>query len=124
MLKRIALPWTTIYASSETQEFLPAMPWMQASEFSSLRVTYEVRGRLGNLRVVPAFQVADVEDTPISVTSCGTQTSSNGMVYPTTWASPTLNNQLVRLGWYVDNTSGTDLSMAPIAGVLEIKTCS
>lgn len=101
MLKKIALPWTTIYTANDTgKDFLPATPWMQASEFQSFRVTYELRARLGNLRVEPAYQVADVEDTPGTVTAAGSSTTTDGMVYPNAWATPTLkqvDSQALRL---------------------------
>ncbi|MCB9761267.1 MAG: hypothetical protein H6739_15605 [Alphaproteobacteria bacterium] len=126
-IRKYPLPWTTVFTASTTAAFLPATAWMQASEVDKLRVTWELRGRTGNLEVTAGYQTADVENNPDSATAIGSYVSSDGMTYPssgfTSVSANTEGKQLVRFGWMCKNSTGTDDSLGRVAGVVEVVEC-
>ena len=63
---------------------------------------------MSELQVAPGYQTADQEDDPGSDTTLGSQTSSEGMKYPTAWtdvSSNTEGKQLFRPVWRVSNAA-------------------
>ena len=127
-MKRYPLPWTTVYSSSTTPDFLPATAWMEASRVESVRATFEMRAKTGDIEVSFAFQTANVPDTPSPAggTSVGNYQDSNAVLYPsgiTAIGSSTAGKQLVRFGWLCKNTSSSDLNLARVGGTMEVEEC-
>ena len=62
-MRRVAIPWTTVYCTSPTEVFIPATPFMSAMEIDKLRLSFELISRTAaTLQVRAATQEAEVAD--------------------------------------------------------------
>lgn len=126
-MQDISLGWFTIHCNSTTPVFIPVTGWMGVGSLSKGRGTPEMRNRYGNIQAKLAVQFADVENSPGAVVEITDAVASNTVLYPTTSGYVSLsgdaeNNQIGRLGYYVSNTSGTDLGIAQIAARAQLLT--
>ena len=127
-VRTVPLPWTTLTtAQSSSDEFHPSGGYMSAAAVASVRSVWELKQRTGNMSVTPGFELSNSEDDPSPiVVKVGTLQTSKAIQYPSDWqsmAANTAGKQLIRPGWVVRNTAGTDLSTARVGGKVEIQTC-
>lgn len=111
--KRI-LDWAVVYANSTTPIFHPATQWLDANDFTKVRVTQDNRAFIGNMEIAAAYQTANVENSPDSAVAIDSAASADGMVYPTAWvdlASAMQGKQLVRFGRIAKLSSGSTLAL-------------
>lgn len=126
-MQDISLDWFTLHCNSTTPVFIPITGWMGVAALSKGRGTVEMRNRYGNIQAKLAMQFADVENAPGSVVELTDAIASNTVLYPTSTGYVSLSataedSQLGRLGYYVSNTSGVDLSLAQIAARVQLIT--
>ena len=63
------LDWTTVYTDSQSDVFLPSGSFRPAVGVVEFRAMAEVRGRVGNMLVIPAFQACVDPRNPDAATS-------------------------------------------------------
>lgn len=125
-LRTLALPWTTITVNTTSDTFFPSSGWMPAAGFDNLRATWESLGKVGNIEVAPAYQVANTTDdsSPESYAVL-TPTGSTGVHFPTgAWHNSKGNTedmQLVRIGWIARVSSAGEGSIRT-GGSLDVKS--
>lgn len=113
-IRKLILDWAVVYANSTTSIFLPGTRWLDANDFTKIRVTQDNRGLIGNMEIGAAYQTANVENSPDSATLIDSTASTDGMVYPSAWvdlASAMQGKQLVRFGRLGKLSSGSTLSL-------------
>lgn len=126
-VRTIELPWTTLVTAttSAPDDFFPLTGWMSAAEVQEVRVTFELRGETSDFRVIPAYQRAQVFDTPGDSYDIGTTTTTaDGYEYPSQFedVSSNLNGyDLVRFGFHALSGNGT--SSGRVGGSVEVQTC-
>jgi hypothetical protein len=127
--KSFGLPWTTVNSCSTAPVFIPATQWMDPSNMEKGKATFEVRGRCGNMTLLPAYQTADIPTSPngaVELRPNGTFEDSEGVQFPSGWKpldAGVQTKQSIRFGWLVKNSSGTALSSARVGGQIQIVTC-
>jgi hypothetical protein len=136
-IKRISLPWTTVWTRSGSVVRLPATPWMSAADIARVRGTFELQARDADLEVAIGYEVADVENAPVAgtagvssgpaITAYHGGAAGNGMKYPSDWwdlGADTKTKQLFRLVWLVrNNPGGSTLNLGRVGGVVDIEEC-
>ena len=113
-IRKLTLDWAAVYSDSTTPDFHPATPWLDANEYTKIRVTQDNRAFIGNIEVSAAYQTANVENSPDSATAIDSYASASGMVYPSAWAdlaSAVQGKQLVRFGRLAKLSSGSTLAL-------------
>lgn len=125
-IRTIALPWTTITVDTTTDTFFPSGGWMPAAGFDEARPTWEARGKIGNIEIAPAYQVANTtDDSNPSSFPVSTPVGTVGVVFPSgVWhnAKPnTEDMQLVRPGWIARLTSAGEGTFR-VGGSIDVKT--
>lgn len=120
-VRTLSLPWTTIVVTSTTGTFFPCTPWIDAMSAKKARFTFECVEILGDPKVRPAYQHADVEDAPGSYQTLGTARTTSGVQYPTAMESLTdpEGAQFTRFGFEGANDAGMDLSVMRVGGKVE-----
>lgn len=126
-IQDLALEWFTIHCDSTTPAFIPVTGWMNVGALAKGRGTLEMRNRYGNIQAKLAIQFADVENSPGSVVEITDAIASNTVLYPTSTGYVSVSadaedNQIGRLGYNVNNTSGSSLSLAQIAARAQFVT--
>lgn len=126
-MKRIALPWTTVFAftTGANYRFIPASGWLNAASVKNVRGTFEVVSPQTYLSVTFAYQTANVEDTPDTARSVGSALTTEAMSYGTVEdiSAYTFSKQLVRFGWLVQNTNAASLIVGRVGGMVEYNDC-
>ena len=127
--KRVLLPWTTVLSDDTTETFWPGTPWMSTQGILQARAQVEIRGIGSNMRVTPAYQLADIADTP-TAEGAGIepgQLDTNGYHYPTDYtttagaAQDTDDKRLIRFGWRVSlSTTANGLTKARVGGMIQV----
>ena len=122
-MRRLILPWTTVFCASTTVISIPASPWMSCTELAVLAGTMELRNVLGNIQVGMGIEVAVVETTPSTGTTLLTATTNLGMTFGdfVSIVADTQGKRLMRLVWLCSNTSGTNLSFARVGGTVDMQ---
>ena len=113
-IRKQVLDWAVVYANSTTPNFHPATQWLDANDFTKIRVTQDNRAFIGNMEIAAAYQTANVENSPDTAVAIDSAASADGMVYPTAWvdlASAMQGKQLVRFGRIGKLSSGSTLSL-------------
>ena len=113
-IRKLTLNWVVVHANSTSTIFHPATQWMDANEFTKIRVTQDNRGLIGVIEIGAAYQTANVENSPDSATRIDSTASADGMVYPTAWvdlASAVQGKQLIRFGRLAKLSSGSTLAL-------------
>ncbi len=109
--RSVYAPPTTLMTENDTTDiFISATPWMSAANIEKVRAAFEIEEVIGNLDVVPAYQVADFADNPGSSTSVGTATNAAGYQDQGAYSdasSDTSSKRLIRFGWHIHRNSGT-----------------
>lgn len=124
-IKTFAFSWTTVYSNNTLTLDHPVTGWMRASDFKKIRGTLEIISRLNNIEVSFAYQTADVENSPDTVTAFGAYKTSDGVHYPTGWtdvSSVMEGKQLVRIVLLAKNSSGTAVNLARVCGSVDVVT--
>lgn len=88
-----------------------------------MRATWELVATTGAAQGAPAYQAANVPDSPSTATALVTQTSTTGMHYPDGWTVVGIKlktKQLVRFGWLVSLTTGTTLGSFTAGGRFQL----
>lgn len=132
-IRSLGMPWTTVFTCSTTEAFCPVTQWMDPAELQKMRATLELQNLCGNIEVSVGYQLADVENNPLSdekLESYNGPTgwqSTTGVHYPERWdgsiESQAGGKQLIRFGFVVKLSSGTDPGMVRAAAKVEIYTC-
>jgi hypothetical protein len=120
---RLSMNWMGLaWDKSASSAFIPATGWMSAAGITGGRGWGEIRGRTGNLTVIPAVNLSnDVHDPGASVTNCGPTLSTDGVYDPTgVTALSSGAFRFVRAGWVVQLSAGTTLAAASVGGVVEL----
>jgi hypothetical protein len=122
-MKTIPLPWTTVYATSNSARVEPASQWFRVGDSAKGRATLEIRELMGDAEVEIGIQVADVENAPGAVTSLTSYKTTNGVHYPTVWVGligALEGKQLFRFVYRVKNANTTDLNLVRVCGSVDI----
>lgn len=111
-----------VFAQSGSGVFFPATAWTNAARASIARNVCELRAGTSGLSAKAAYQTADDPDNPDPAVPYGGTITSNGTHYPTAFDSlsaDTDTKQLVRFGWVVQRTSGSETVYGQITGHVE-----
>jgi len=123
-VRSIPLPFAMIASDSTSATFSPVTGWMSAAQISQLRAIWELVSLTSDIEVAPAYQVANVEDSPgTSAIITGSYGTTTGMKYPSTWkdvSSALDSQQLIRLGWLHKLGSAGSLAVAWVGGKVEM----
>lgn len=97
---------------------------MQTNSVHLVRAVTETLNLGTNLQVAFAFQVANVENSPGTVTSPESYISTNTVTYGSMSdiASNISAYQLLRFGWNVKLSSGSTLALGRVGGAVEIRS--
>jgi len=121
-VQSVPLPFTTLICKWTSATFIPAGAWRPTQGEKSMRANFEVRALEADIEVVPAVQVADVENAPGNHVALGQYATANGMTYASGWTAVNGaldGKKLWRPGWLVKNTSTTDTNFAVAGGVIQ-----
>ena len=120
-VRTLVIPWTTIVVNSTTGKFFPCTPYIDPATARKARFTFEAQVIVGDPKVRPAYQHADVEDAPGSYQTLGTARTTSGVQYPTAMESLTdpEGAQFTRFGFEGANDAGMDLSVMRVGGKVE-----
>lgn len=127
--RSFGLPWTTVNCCSTAAVFIPATQWVDPANFAKAKATFEVQAICGNLTILPAYQVADVQTVPgpgVPLSTSPTFIDTSGVEFPDAWLlfGPSVQTkQSIRFGWLVKNSTGAALSAARVGGQIQIVTC-
>ncbi len=122
MIKQIPLPYGTHATATTSNLFIPVTGWMPTERIAEMRATWEVIGTTGAAQGAPAYQAANVPDTPGTATALATQTATTGLYYPSGWTAVGValkTKQRVRLGFIISLTTGTTLGTFTGGGRVE-----
>ena len=121
-VRTLIIPWTTIVVNSTTGKFFPCTPYVDPSTARKARFTYEAQVIVGDPKVKPAYQQADVEDAPSSYLTLGTARTTSGVQYPTAMEALTDSeaSQLTRFGFEGATDESSSLAVMRVGGKVEI----
>lgn len=120
------MPWTTVYADSDTVDtFIPCTPWMSTSGITQLRAPFEIAASDANIKLVPAFQTANVYSEPDSGNKqlSMTQESGDGFYFPAKWYDPKTDfedKQIVRFGFACKLENSGNPALARATGTIQV----
>lgn len=122
-MRRIPLPWTTVFCNSTSAISVPASAWMPCSEVEKIMGTMELQNVIGNIQVGLGIQVAQVETSPSSGTTLMNATTTTGYTYGdfVSITSDTTGKRIMRFVWLCSNTSGSGLSIARVGGYADLQ---
>lgn len=121
-VRTLVLPWTTIVVNSTTPKFFPCTAYVDPATARKARFTYEAQVILGDPKVRPAYQQADVEDEPNTYQTLGTARTTSGVQYPTSMESLTDSeaSQLSRFGFEGSTDASSSVAVMRVGGKVEI----
>jgi hypothetical protein len=112
------------FAASTSSVFLPVTGWYSTNGMSKIRFVTEVRSNGPFMTLKPAYQTANVENSPDTpAIGLGSSIVADGVTYGslTSVTSDTESKQMVRFGWLVALSEGSTLSMTRVGGMVEIQ---
>jgi hypothetical protein len=127
-MRRIILPWTSVYANTQTPTklFMPCTIWLNAADVKYLKAVWELISAMANVSIEFAYQTANVENSPDTpAVAVGSAQTSAGVSYGsvTDVSANTNGKKLVRFGFLVTNTSAQALVLGRCGGYVEYKDC-
>jgi hypothetical protein len=117
----LLLMWGGYSAAAVGEVFIPAGPWLSASNLVSAKGWGELRGKLGNFQAKPAVQVANDVRSPGASTAVGPAITADGVSDPSGNVAVTAGtSKYVRPGWLVSLTAAGSLSTGNLAGQIDL----
>lgn len=123
---KIPFTWTAIACDDANLVFNPVLPYITCGGYTDARVMFEVAGSTdGAFQAKAVLQFADYPDESSKPqTNVSATETANGIKYPGQWYTISANadaNQIMRLAFEANRSSGTGYCSARISGVLELK---
>jgi hypothetical protein len=132
-MRRSSSDYVTCFTkkSAATESFFPITDFISTGEVASARMMIELLSRTPNTKIAAAYQTADVASSPNQAVTFGTfstatYTTTIGQNVQDAFEALTTaieDKLLIRFGFIVLNTTGTELEMALASGVVDVKDC-
>lgn len=121
-VRTLVIPWTTIVVNSTTGKFFPCTPYIDPATARKARFTFEAQVIVGDPKVRPAYQQADVEDAPSAYLTLGTARTTSGVQYPSSMETLTDSeaSQLTRFGFEGGTDASSSLAVMRVDGKVEV----
>lgn len=123
MMKRISLPWTTVFGftTGGNFRFVPTTGYLNGATVRLVRGTFEVVSAQTNLSVAFAYQTANVDGTVDPPVAVGTALTADGVHYGTVTdiSTDTAPKQFVRFGFLCQNTNANTLIVGRAGGSVD-----
>ena len=129
-MKRVLLPWTTLWADTTgagvaNHRFFAVTAYMTVAQFRRIRGVIETAQLMTNFSVTLGYQLANVETSPQTPVLVGSPITTVTVSFGTlTDISADIDDyQLIRFGFFTQNTQNTSLIWGRAGGYVEYTDC-
>ena len=127
-MKRVLLPWTTLWANTNganNYRFFAVTAYMTVAQFRRIRGVIETAQLMTNFSVTLGYQLANVETSPQTPVLVGSPITTVTVSFGTlTDISADIDDyQLIRFGFFTQNTQNTSLIWGRAGGYVEYTDC-